>query len=236
MSENSNIWYFENIDLFKIFCPHNVKDMGDKHEFSNFDKDQFIYFSDEPSTHIYLIASGRVKIGSYSNDGKEIIKAVLQQGEIFGEMAILGEEKRNDFAQAMDGNTSICPLKLSDMEFLMKENRKLSIKMRKLVGIRLQKAERKIESLVFKDARTRIIEYLVDLSEEKGQKVGFELLVKNFFTHQDIASMTATSRQTVTTVLNELREKNLINFDRKRLLVRDINNLKRSINSSQILN
>jgi len=88
------------------------------------------------------------------------------------------------------------------------------------------KAERKIESLINKDARTRIIEYLQDLAEERGQKVGSETLVKSFFKHKDIASLTATSRQTVTTVLNELRDKNIINFDRKRLLIRDLDNLR----------
>ena len=85
--------------------------------------------------------------------------------------------------------------------------------------------ERKIESLVFKDARTRIIDFLRDTALEKGQKVGFEMMIKNHFTHKDIASLTGTSRQTVTTVMNELREKNLINFDRRRILIRDMEKL-----------
>ncbi len=85
--------------------------------------------------------------------------------------------------------------------------------------------ERKIESLVFKDARTRIIEFLRDTAMEKGQKVGFETMIKSHLTHKDIASLTGTSRQTVTTVMNELREKNLINFDRRRILIRDMEKL-----------
>ena len=85
--------------------------------------------------------------------------------------------------------------------------------------------ERKIESLVFKDARSRIVEFLHDMAVEKGQKVGFEMMIKNHLTHKDIASLTGTSRQTVTTVMNELREQNLINFDRRRILIRDIEKL-----------
>lgn len=226
---NKGIWFFENIDLYKIFCPHNVKGMDERHEFKSFKKNEFIYFNNEASSHVYLIVDGQVKIGSYSNDGKEIIKAILNKGEIFGEMALYGEDKREDFAQAMGTNTSICPLSLEDMDQLMKHNKELSIKMTKLVGFRLRKAERKIESLVFKDARSRVIEFLLDQANERGQKVGFETLVINFFTHQDIASLTATSRQTVTTILNELREKNLINFDRKRLLIRDIDKLEKEL-------
>ena len=199
--------------------------MGSKHEFVDYKKEEFVYFSDEPSKHIYLVADGRIKIGSYSDDGKEIIKAILQKGEVFGELAIVGEESRREFAQAMD-KVTICSLSIEDMDDLMKSNKELSFKMTKLIGLRLRKAERRIESLVFKDARTRILEFLIDSAQERGQKVGHETLVKDFLTHNDISNLTATSRQTVTTILNELRDANQINFDRKRLLIRDLDKLK----------
>jgi CRP/FNR family transcriptional regulator, cyclic AMP receptor protein len=82
--------------------------------------------------------------------------------------------------------------------------------------------EQRLESLVFKDSRTRIIEFLKQLGEKKGQRVGYETLVRKFMTHQEIANLTATSRQTVTTVLNELRNKNVLTFNRRRLLIRDM--------------
>ncbi len=223
--QSGNIWYFENTDLFQVFCPHRTKGLDSKHHFQTFEKDQFIYFSDDPSQYVYLVADGRVKIGSVSPDGKEVLKAILTQGEVFGELALLGEDRRTDFARAMD-KVTICPLSLEDMEDLMKNNRPLSLRIHRLIGLRLRKAERRIESLVFRDARTRIREYLYELGVEKGQKVGYETLVKVFHTHQDIASLTATSRQTVTTVLNELRDENLITFDRRRLLIRDLQKLK----------
>ena len=89
--------------------------------------------------------------------------------------------------------------------------------------------EQRLESLVFKDSRSRIVEYLVDLVKKSGQRVGYEWVVRKFITHQEIANLTATSRQTVTTVLNELRANNLLTFNRKRLLVRDLENLEAEI-------
>lgn len=220
-----SIWYFEDTDLYKVFCPHIVRDMDTKHHFRDYKKGDFIFFSDDDASHVYLVSSGRVKIGEYNEEGKEIVNAILQKGEIFGEQALTGEDKRRYFAQAMDDDVSVCPLTVDDMEALMKENKEFSFKIFKIIGFRLRKAERKIASLVHKDARTRIIDYLRDLAQERGEKVGDEILVKNFFKHKDIASLTATSRQTVTTVLNELRDNNVINFDRKRLLIRDLSKL-----------
>ena len=75
-------------------------------------KGEYIYFPEESSKNIYFLKEGRVKIGSYSDDGKEIIKAILQPGEIFGELSLVGEEKRSDFAQAMDNNVIICSMQM----------------------------------------------------------------------------------------------------------------------------
>ena len=107
----------------------------------------------------------------------------------------------------------------------MVDNRELSFRILKLVGLRLMKMERKLELLVFKDARTRIVEFLKDAASWKGKKVGYETLIQTKLTHKDIAALTGTSRQTVTTILNELKEANVINFDRKRILIRDLEKL-----------
>lgn len=226
MTTNTNsLWYFENVDLYEMLCPHKLEGHQDDHQFYHYKKGQFIYFEDEPSDQIYMIAKGRVKIGSYSKKGKEITKTILSKGEVFGELALTGEEFRKDFAQALAEDTIVCPMNISLMQQLMHDNKSLTLKIFKLIGFRFRKLEKRLESLIFKDARTRVVEFIKELAEEKGQKVGFETMVKNPLTHQDIANLTGTSRQTVTTILNELRDQNLINFDRRKILVRDMSKL-----------
>ncbi|GAB3332799.1 Crp/Fnr family transcriptional regulator [Marivirga atlantica] len=222
MSTESSIWYFENVDLFNILCPHKLAGLSENHVMNRFKKNEFIYFPNDIPHHVYMIAEGRIKVGSYTNEGKEIVKAILGPGEIFGELALTGEEKRNDFAQALDNDTIVCPMSLNEMKQMMAHNKPLSFKLMKLIGLRLRKVERRLESLVFKDARTRVVEFLKDEAEEKGKKVGYETMIPNHLTHKDIASLTGTSRQTVTTILNDLRDKNIINFDRRKILIRDL--------------
>lgn len=226
MVNEAALWYFESVNLYNILCPHKVKAYNEKHTFNSYKKNAYIYFPQESATYVYMIANGRVKIGHYLDDGKEVVKSILTTGEIFGELALAGEEKRSDFAQAMDENTSICPLSIDELKSLMFEDKELSFKILKLVGLRLMKLERKLESLVFKDARTRVIEFLKDAANDKGKKIGYEVMIPTRLTHKDIASLTGTSRQTVTTIFNELKEQNLINFDRRRILIRDIDKLK----------
>ncbi len=218
------LWYFESVNLYRILCPHKVKSMGEKHQFITYKRNEFIYMPEDSATHIYMVVNGRVKIGHYLENGDEVLSAILTKGEIFGELAMAGEDIRRDFAQAMDEAT-VCPLTTEELKDLMYENKELSFKILKLIGLRIMKLERKLELLVFKDARTRIIEFLKDAAAWKGVKVGFETMIQTRLTHKDIASLTGTSRQTVTTILNELKEKNLINFNRKQILIRDLDKL-----------
>ncbi len=222
MSNNQSLWYLENIDVTGLFCPKKLG-RGDMEQHSHkvFKKGEYIYLPDEQADRLYFLTEGRVKIGSYADSGKEITKAILNKGEVFGELSLIGEEKRRDFAYAME-DTSLCILTVVDMKALMRDHNALNLFLMKIMGSRMLEMEQRLEALVFKDSRTRIIEFLHSLAATKGQRVGYEQVVRKFMTHQEIANLTATSRQTVTTVLNDLRNKNILTFDRRRLLVRDM--------------
>ncbi|MGB0931346.1 MAG: Crp/Fnr family transcriptional regulator [Chitinophagales bacterium] len=191
-------------------------------------KGEFVFFPNDCCKKVYLVKSGRIKVGAYSSYGKELIKWVLRTGELFGELAILGKQRHNEFAQALD-DSEIYALPIELVRNLMQRDNQLNIELTQLVGERLVQAQNRLESQLFRDTRSRIIEFIRDLAVQHGQKVGFDTLVKRFFTHQDIANITGTSRQTVTTILNELRTDNLIYFNRRKLLVRDIEKLNRMI-------
>jgi CRP/FNR family cyclic AMP-dependent transcriptional regulator len=222
---NQSFWYLENVDVTGIFCPKKIG-RGDmeKHVHRTYKRGEYIYLPEEQADRIFFLTEGRVKIGTYGETGKEITKAILSKGEVFGELSLVGEEKRRDFAYAME-ETQLCVVTVDEMKSLMREHNGLSLFLMKIMGSRMLDMENRLESLVFKDSRTRIIEFLHDLGEKKGQRVGYETLVRKFMTHQEIANLTATSRQTVTTVLNELRNKNVLTFNRRRLLIRDMDQL-----------
>ncbi len=136
---NSSFWFLENIDLQHIFCPKKTSLLEDKSHF-NFAVNTYVYLPDEPAQNIYLINEGRIKIGTYSEDGKEITKAILGPGEVFGEMAVMGQENRRDFAYVMD-NTNVCILERSDLNDLLRERNDLQMFFMRMIGKRTLQLE-----------------------------------------------------------------------------------------------
>ena len=226
-TQNNDLWFLENIDLPNILCPKKQTNMP--HPNRMYKKGDYIYLPKDDADKIFFVSEGRVKIGAIGDNGKEVTKVILTKGEVFGELALIsGGQKRHDFAYAME-DTDLCAVSVNEMKGLFRDYNALSAFFLNLMGSRVMVMEGRLESLVFKDSRTRVIEFLVEQGKKKGQTVGTETLVKRFITHQEIANLTATSRQTVTTVLNDLRERNVITFSRNRLLIRDLVRLEKEV-------
>ncbi|WP_029209465.1 Crp/Fnr family transcriptional regulator [Aquimarina agarilytica] len=215
-----SIWYCEQTNMFSLLCPHKFKTFEKVHEFNNYKNKEYIYFEEDAAHKIYLIAKGKVKVGYYDDDGNEIIKAILSKGELFGEKAILGENKRTEFAQSVDGNTAVCPIGVETMHDLMRTNKAFSLKIYKFLGMRFKKMERRLQLLLFKDTKTRLLEFLEELKEDYGYccpNTGL-IMVKHPYTQKDIASLIATSRPTLNILLNELQESNQLSFKRNHIV------------------
>ncbi len=222
-----SIWYFDDVNLFKILCPHKYPAYKKDHSLDIYKKSDYIYFEEDQANKIYLIDSGKVKIGYYTEEGDEIVKAILTKGEIFGEKAILGVEKRSEFAQSIDNNTSICKVSKDTMYGLMRDNVSVSFKIYKFIGLRMKKLERRLQLLLFKDVKTRLMEFLNELCEEYGydcEHTGDKVIVHPY-TQKDIASLIGTSRPTLSTVMNELKEAKEISFSRKEIRFLNKNSL-----------
>jgi len=218
---SNNIWYFEDINLYKILCPHKFKAYKDTHEFDKYSKKEFIYFTDESASKVYLIDQGKVKIGYYKEDGTEVIKSILSKGEIFGEKTILGEDKHTDFAQAIDKDNSICSISTEELQGLMLRNRPLSIKLYRFIGLRIKKLERRLELLLFKDTRTRVLEFISELEQEFGTSlINGNVKIKHPYTQKDMASLLGTSRPSLNIVMNELKGEGFLDFNRNEIILK----------------
>ena len=212
------LWFLEEVDLYKILCPTKVKAF-EKDHFKWYRKGDFIYFQNERAEKVFLVSRGRVKIVRYNEEGDEIVHAILQKGEIFGEMALMGASQRDDIAIAGSDQTALCAMNVDQMYQLMRDNQRFELTILKVIGLKLKKLERRLDQLFFKDAKTRLIELIHDFYESYGLVQEQQILIKHHCTQQDIADLIGTRRETVSTLLKEMKAANLLDYQNKQLTI-----------------
>jgi CRP-like cAMP-binding protein len=225
MEKDKKTQFLGSLPMLSLFSQEELDQLADIAKLHRVQKYHFVFMPDEPADHLYFLVSGRVKTGTFSTEGREVIKEILSPGALFGDLALGGETFRSEFAQALHDEVDYLVLKLSDFMVVMQRNQELMFACMKHLSQRLQRVENRLAKLVLKDARERIIEFLVETAGRDGRRVGFETLVKHHLTQQEIASLTGTSRQTVTSVFNDLKKSNLIYFNRNSILIRDVEKL-----------
>lgn len=215
----------QQISLFKEVKQPSFDLLVGMSELITIKKHQYAYKPGETCSSIYFLQRGRIKICSFNKLGKELIKNIHYPSEMFGEDSLLERETYVDYAQAMDADVEVLAIDVNSLKKFLCKNPTLSIRLSTKIGSKLKAAQKRIENFVFKNARSRIIELIKELAQKQGQIIGYEVLIKKFLTHNEIASLIGTSRQTVTIVLNELKKSDQIHIDRRNVLVRNIENL-----------
>ena len=175
-------------------------------------KSKVFYRPEEMGEVLFILKKGIVQLYRISPEGKKLVITTLGKGSLFGEMALLGQQMHNTFAEAITDCT-ICVMSRTDLERLILQRPQVALRILEITGERLRDAESRLEDLAFKGIPARLSSLLLRLADEDDIVVGF--------THQDLAEMVGTYRETATQVLNDLKSKGLIEIGRKRITIVD---------------
>jgi CRP/FNR family transcriptional regulator, cyclic AMP receptor protein len=215
------MWYLEEVDLYEILCPYKYANHVKHNPLPSYHKGEFVFLPQEPANDIYLLAKGKVKLGYYDDDGNEFIKAYLGQGEIFGEMAFLGQNKHRDFAEIVEEGTQVCKMSVEKARELGRDYVPFTFEIQKKIGENMRKLERRIEILFCKDAKKRLSELLVDLYNAYSKHFHDKIVVEHHLTQQEMASLIGTSRKTASLLINEFEREGVLKQEWGRFVVLD---------------
>lgn len=225
MYDELKYWYLRDHKLFWTLSMSQIKQLCIITGFKKAKKGDIIYFSSSDVPRIYLLKKGNIKIVSIDEDGNETIKEILQKGDLFGELSLEADENVNEYAKVLTNEVSICSFLLSDFEDLLVRNPTLALSYTKFVGLKMKRFKNNYSNLVSKDAKSRLVSFLKDWATREGTFEGNKVTIENYLTQNDISQIICTSRQTATLLLNELEEKNLIYYNRKEIIIDNINKL-----------
>ncbi len=222
MQKEIKYWYLRNYDLFENLSKEQIHDLSDIARFVRMKKGQTIYFANDESKRLYFLINGKIKISEVDRLGNEMIKDIILTGDMFGEIPITGLQTSQEFAEILSSEVILCTFTMDQFEKLMEKHPNLALSFSKKMGEKLRRLEHRYANLVFKDVKARLKDFLMDWANKEGKPVEDGLVIKNYLTHNEIASLISSSRQTVTTLINELKEEGVIAYSRSLITIPNI--------------
>ena len=222
-----------NYDLWCNLTDEEYKDLRVEHHVIDVPKGEYIYFEAYNLNKIYFVKEGTIKIGFIDQEGNEKVKEIIQQGELFGQFSLERNNLHGEFARAYRNDVSICAFTIDDFERLLKNRPDLALRYSKQVGAKLRNIENRLINLLNKDVKTRLIHFLWQLVEQNlGENTAEGFCMPNYLTHEDIASLIGSSRQTVTTVINELAIDGILSYNRQEICFMNVKKLQKLVNEN----
>lgn len=228
MREEIKYWYLRNHKLFDHLKDKDVEDLCIISSYKQGNKNDIIYFSDSDKKRLYTIKSGTLKICYQDKDGKEVITELLSEHDIFGCISLTGADQaqKHQYAKVLSDSLSLCSFEVDNFKRVLQDNPDLSIKYSGLINEKLVSFQQKYSDLVFKDVNTRVSDFFKRYASHHSKNNNGVLEMEMMLTHQEIADYTASSRQSVTSIINKLVEDGKLIYEgRKKVIIPDINKL-----------
>jgi CRP/FNR family transcriptional regulator len=181
---------------------------------------EYVYFEAYHHPNIYFVKSGFIRLGYLDRQGNKIVKEILRPGDFFGQVTLQKENLHGEFAQAFKTDATICVFNLDHFNQILADHPKLALKYSRISGHRIRRFEERLENILRNDVKTRLKIFLDQLLAEvrdSAKWFGKEARIPNHLTHEDIAQLIGTSRQTVTSLLSSLKHEKICSYSRKEL-------------------
>jgi CRP-like cAMP-binding protein len=230
---SDNYWSIKSCGLFSQISLQDVQQLESHSKMRRLKRGEPVYLPSQTADGVLLVASGRVKICHVTPDGKLSILNFIDSGEIFGELVLVDSDYREEYAEAAELTTLVL-IPRDEILKLMSRYPHVSLGITKLIGLRRQRIERRLRNLLFRSNRQRIVHLLLELAEKYGQLIltGYQLKID--LSHQEIASIIGSTRETVTVVLGQLQTEGLIEIARRRLTICDLTKLAAEVQQQAI--
>jgi CRP/FNR family transcriptional regulator len=217
MSADDKWLLIRNYDLWAHLTDEEYEELNIVHNFIEAPKGDYIYFEAFHHNKIYFIKEGYIRIGYIDDSGREVIREIIQQGELFGQITLEKNNLNGEFAQAYKSGVSLCAFSIEDFQKLLEKKPALALKYSKQVGAKLRHIENRLMNLLNKDVKSRLINFLWQLVQKHADPSAGIICIPNYLTHEDIANLIGSSRQTITSLFSELAAEGLITYNRQEI-------------------
>jgi len=219
------LWYLKKIPLLNDLGAEPVARLAERVELREIRRREVVYLPGDPGSHVFFVNGGRIKVSKVTRDGKALTLNYCGPSEVFGESCLVDGGPREEMAEAME-NSMITAIERADFEKLLQLHPSLGYQMTRLLARRRRDLENKLETLVFRDVTSKLAELLLRLAAEYGVDDSRGTLVALKITHQELANLIGSTRETVSLTLSTFKKKKFICTDGRKVIISDAESLR----------
>jgi CRP/FNR family cyclic AMP-dependent transcriptional regulator len=221
-------WYLKKCSLFERLDDQQLQQIEAHSRSKDFPANTPVYLPAEKADHVFLLAKGLVKVSHLTADAKESILAFVESGELFGELALFDGQSRDELVKTMEPSTVVM-IPAARLQQLMADSTDVALAITKLVGLRRQRIERRLKNLLFLSNRDRLVHLLLELAEQYGVSTDDGVRLRIKLSHQELANLIGSTRETVTVVLGQLRAQDCVAGGRRKIVITQPERLAQSV-------
>jgi len=215
----SKLMFLKRVPIFSGVSEESLRKIASITTERCYNKKNIVFHEGDYGDTLYIIKAGRIKIAKVSMDGREKTLTILQVGDFFGEMAIFDNLPRSASAEAIDHEVRLLSISKSDFERLIHENPSIALMIMRDLTRRIRQVNQQVEDLAFKDVHGRVASTLYNLLQTDKARDDKQKASQLKMTHQDLANMVGSSRETVTRALNRLQDEGIISISHQQITV-----------------
>jgi CRP/FNR family cyclic AMP-dependent transcriptional regulator len=211
---DAKAFYLKTFQLANHLTEQQLSELCQAFSQKEVKKGQAVY-SKGSERRIFLLVSGKVKVSEITIIGDETIKELIVPGDLFGDVTLQNEGTGTEYAEVISERAIYYVINQEQLTSLLKSNPLLMLDYMAKIGDRFKSLESRYVFMMTRDVKSRLIYCFKEWARKEGKTQDGKVIVKNSLTHHDLANLISTSRQTVTVILNELKEEGVLNYNRR---------------------
>lgn len=217
-----------SIPLFDSLPDDAIAELMTRVRRRRFRSGDIIFHRDDPGSTLYLLESGQVKVYVPTEEGRDIILAVLRPGQFFGELSLLDNKPRSATAQANEETVTLI-LEREDFFAFLREHADIALRLLEVLAARLRQTDALLEDIAFLDIDGRLAKRLLELGNNFGQPTEGGTMIELRLTQEELAAMIGATRESVAKRLGYYKRRGFIAVENHRITIVRPNELARRV-------
>jgi CRP/FNR family transcriptional regulator len=225
MSLKEEIRLLSMVDILGPLSDEEMEDLAKRSPDTFLEQDDILYSPRDSTERLFILKKGRVQVYEVNRDGDEVTLSVVEDGNVFGEMALTGQSLEGVYVRALTPST-VVTLRREELEKLIMTKPEVGLRLIRELAEKLHASEARYADIIGKDVPARLATLILQLVDSEGVVSSESYRIPTHYTHEQLGTMIGCKRVAVTRAFSRLKEIGAVQLKERYIVVKDIDALK----------